>query len=84
MSATPRPRVVLLLGASGVGKSSVSYPLATKLGWPLLEVDDIVEAVQAITTPDQLPELHWWNTHPDAGELPVDTILKHQIAVARA
>jgi 2-phosphoglycerate kinase len=84
VSATPRIRVLLLLGASGVGKSSVSYPLATRLGWPLVELDDIVEAVRVLTTAEQLPELHYWATHPEAAQAPETTIVGHQIAVARA
>ena len=84
MSATPRTRVLLLLGASGVGKSSVSYPLASKLGWPLVELDDIVEALQALTTPEQLPELHHWATHPETAQAPESTIVGHQVAVAQA
>jgi hypothetical protein len=81
---TPRTRVVLLLGASGVGKSSVSYPLAVRLGWPLVELDDIVEAVQALTTPEQLPQLHYWRTHPEAAQAPPDAIVQRQISLARA
>jgi hypothetical protein len=84
VTSTPRPRVVLLLGASGVGKSSLSYPLAVKLGWPLVEVDDIVEAVQALTTPEQQPDLHYWATHPEAAQLPVDGIVQLQVRMARA
>lgn len=76
--------MILLLGAAGVGKSSVSYPLAVRLGWPVVEVDDIVEALQAMTTPEQLPDLHYWATHPEAAQLPVDGIVRLQIRTARA
>ncbi len=73
------------MGASGVGKSAVSYPLARRLGWPLVEVDDIVEALHAMTTPEQQPDLHYWSTHPEeAGQLPVDRIVRLQIRVAQA
>ncbi len=72
------------MGASGVGKSTVSYPLAARLRWPLVEVDDIVEAVQVMTTPEHQPDLHFWATHPDPGQLPVEEIVQLQIRVARA
>lgn len=74
--------IVLLGGASGVGKSQISYRLAAHLGVPLVEVDDIVEALQAMTTPEQLPLLHYWNTQPH----PTDPakIVELQIAIAEA
>jgi 2-phosphoglycerate kinase len=58
--------VLLIGGASGTGKSQVSYPLARRLGLSVLEVDDLVTAIKAATTPDQLPLLHYWDTHPEA------------------
>ena len=81
---TPQSPVLLLAGASGTGKSAVSYPLARRLGVALLELDDIVEALQAMTTPRQLPELHYWATHPEAAELPAERIVELQIALAEA
>ncbi|GII02822.1 hypothetical protein Pta02_48300 [Planobispora takensis] len=77
-------KVLLLAGASGTGKSRVGYPLARHYGIPLVEVDDIVEALLAMTTPGQQPLLHHWRTHPEAAGLPVDDIVELQIATARA
>ena len=62
--------VLLLCGASGTGKTQVSYPLARHYGVPIVEVDDLVEALQAMTTPEQQPILHYWRTHPEAARLP--------------
>ncbi|GAA4058213.1 hypothetical protein [Nonomuraea soli] len=76
--------IVLVCGASGTGKSRLSYPLAARLGVPLVEVDDIVEALKAVTTPEQLPALHYWDAHPEAVHLPPEEIVELQIAVARA
>ncbi|MEV0581968.1 hypothetical protein [Nonomuraea sp. NPDC050310] len=76
--------VILLGGASGIGKSSVAYPLARRLGVPLVELDDIVEALQAMTTPQQLPMLHYWCTTPEAAAFPAERIVELQIEVARA
>ncbi|MFI6217953.1 hypothetical protein ACIBCD_38605 [Nocardia brasiliensis] len=57
-------QVLLLGGASGSGKSRLSYPLARHYRVPLVEVDDLVLAVQAMTTPAQQPMLHYWDTIP--------------------
>ena len=57
--------VTLVCGASGAGKSCVARPLAARYGVPLAEADDIVTALQAITTPEQQPMLHFWETHPE-------------------
>lgn len=76
--------VLLLGGASGTGKSAVSYPLARRYGVPVLEVDDLVEALLATTTPDTHPDLHYWRTHPGAASFPAERIVDLQIATARA
>ena len=36
------PRQIVLVGLSGVGKSSVGRELAERLGWPLVDTDDLV------------------------------------------
>jgi 2-phosphoglycerate kinase len=51
-------KVLLICGPSGVGKTRLSYPLAHRFGVPIVEVDDAVEALLAMTTPEQQPELH--------------------------
>jgi 2-phosphoglycerate kinase len=76
--------VLLLCGASGTGKTQVSYPLARHYGVPIVEVDDLVEALQAMTTPEQQPILHYWRTHPEAARLPPADIADLQVAVAEA
>lgn len=59
-----RPWQVLLLGgASGVGKTSVSYRLAHHYGVGLTEVDDFQVILEAMTSPQQYPVLHYWRTH---------------------
>jgi shikimate kinase/3-dehydroquinate synthase len=44
VSDTPRPQVqqIVLVGLSGVGKSAVGAVLARRLGWPLIDTDDLV------------------------------------------
>jgi 2-phosphoglycerate kinase len=63
--ATPKRdwQVLLLGGASGVGKSSLSYQLARYYDTNLTEVDDIQVALQKLTTPEQQPLLHFWRTN---------------------
>jgi 2-phosphoglycerate kinase len=76
--------VLLVGGASGTGKSSLAYPLARRYGIPVLEIDDIVCALQAMTTPAQQPELFYWQTHPEALDAPPDEIARQGIALAAA
>ena len=58
--------VLLIGGGSGTGKTSIGYRLAHHYGVGITEfVDDVVEAVKAMTTPDQQPTLHYWDTHPE-------------------
>nr|WP_042197508.1 hypothetical protein [Kibdelosporangium sp. MJ126-NF4]CEL23013.1 hypothetical protein [Kibdelosporangium sp. MJ126-NF4]CTQ90153.1 hypothetical protein [Kibdelosporangium sp. MJ126-NF4] len=78
-------QVLLIGGASGAGKTSLSYPLARQTGAALVEVDDLVITAQSLTTPQHQPDLHYWDTHPDAEHrLTADEIVALQIAVARA
>jgi 2-phosphoglycerate kinase len=58
--------VLIIGGASGTGKTSISYQLARDHGVGITEFDDIVEALKAMTTADQQPTLHYWDTHPEA------------------
>jgi 2-phosphoglycerate kinase len=56
-------QVLLLGGASGVGKTSVSYRLARRYGVNLVEVDDFQAVLERMTTPEEQPVLHYWRTH---------------------
>lgn len=42
------PRQIVLIGLSGVGKSAVGRVLAERLGWPLLDTDDLVTAREGV------------------------------------
>jgi 2-phosphoglycerate kinase len=76
--------VLLIGGGSGVGKTSVSYPIARRFGIALTEADDLFVAIEAITTPEQQPLLHFWRTNPEAPNLSAEEILEHHIAVCHA
>lgn len=78
-----RPWDVLLLGgASGTGKSTAGSALARRFGVALTEVDDFTTVLERLTTPEQLPTLHYWKTHPEAVEWPAEDILQQHLAVA--
>lgn len=76
-------QVLLLGGPSGVGKTSVSYRLAHHFGIGITEVDDFQVILERMTTPAQQPVLHYWRTHPEAGDQPAEEIVKHTIAVGQ-
>jgi shikimate kinase len=44
-----RRRVIYLLGFMGSGKSTVGKLLAEVLGWPLIDLDTVIEAGQGLT-----------------------------------
>ena len=73
--------VLLIGGGSGVGKTSVSYPLARHFGVAITEADDLFVAVEASTTPEQQPLLHFWRTNPDAPSLAPEEIFEHHVSV---
>lgn len=76
--------VTLVCGASGTGKSCLARPLAERYGVPLAEADDIVTALQAITTPEQQPILHFWATHPQFRSWAPERIAARHFEVAGA
>ena len=77
-------RVLLLGGASGTGKTHVTYALARHFGVGITEVDDIQVALERVTTPEQQPRLHFWRTHRAAYErLTGEERLAHFVRVCR-
>ncbi len=57
--------VLLVGGASGVGKSCLSQPLGRRLDVNVGEVDDFQIVLESSSTPEQLPLLHFWKTNRD-------------------
>lgn len=76
--------ILAVAGPSGVGKSSVSYQLARRLDCPLVELDDIFHAIEAVTTPESHPWIHFWQNHPDPDGPPDEEIIRLHIEVCRA
>ena len=58
--------VLLIGGASGVGKTSVSYRLARHFGIGITAIDDFQVILEHMTDPDTYPELHLWRREPQA------------------
>lgn len=65
MCAARRWTVLLLGGASGVGKSQISRRLARHFDAEVTAVDDIYLALERMTTPEQYPEMHRWRLRPE-------------------
>ena len=59
------PTVLLLGGASGVGKSQIASALAARFGASVVAVDDFHVVLDRMTSPEQYPELHRWRLHPE-------------------
>ncbi len=82
MTNTMPPWTVLLIGgASGVGKTSVSYRVAQHFGVGITEVDDFQVILEKMTTPEQLPALHFWNTLPDPMSLSPKEIFEQGLEI---
>jgi 2-phosphoglycerate kinase len=56
-------QVLVLGGASGVGKTMVSYRLAHHFAFGLTEMDDFHIVLKRMTTPEQQPALHFFRLH---------------------
>lgn len=76
--------VLLFEGASGIGKTSVSYRLAQYFGVGLTEVDDFQVLLEQMTTPEQQPALHFWRTHPAPHQLAAQEIFEQGLSIGRS
>lgn len=72
--------VLLVGGASGVGKSTLTAALAQRYAVGTAETDDLLTAVRAVTSPTTHPLLHEPSTKSAAG----DRAVQVQIDIARA
>lgn len=75
-------RVLLIGGSTGVGKTSLARALSQRFGVPLLLADDIRMSIQAVTTPEQLPTLHYFFSHEHIWDQPVEALVNGWFGVA--
>jgi 2-phosphoglycerate kinase len=64
--------VLLIGGASGTGKSSIAYEIAQFYGVNVLEIDDVHLAIEAVTTRESFPAIHYWSTGVNWEHIGVD------------
>jgi 2-phosphoglycerate kinase len=74
---------LLLMGPSGVGKTTAAQTLAGRYGVPWLGADDVRIALQRVARPCHHPDLHFFLTTPDVWSLPVPQLVDGWIGVAR-
>jgi len=53
--------ILLIGGASGTGKTKIARQLATLYNIDLVRVDDFQVLLEALTTPETFPTLHYWS-----------------------
>jgi 2-phosphoglycerate kinase len=75
--------VLLIGGASGTGKSSLAYEIARFYGVNVLEVDDIYISVEAATTKEEFPAIHYWNTGVNWMDIGADANVNWLIDVSK-
>jgi len=76
--------VLLIGGASGSGKTFISYPLAKIYGVNLIEVDDFQEFIFYMTKPEEQPEIHYWDIHPGWRSEGIEANMQRLISVGRS
>lgn len=75
--------VLFIGGASGVGKSSIAQALGQYFQVNVMEVDDIYQAVKAMTTAERYPAIHYWSTGVDWKEIGINGNVDWLIEVSK-
>ena len=75
--------VLLIGGASGIGKSSIAYEISRLYGVNVLEVDDIHLSVKTVTTKESFPSIHYWNDDVNWKNIGVDGNVNWLIDVSK-
>ena len=76
--------ILLIGGASGSGKTSISRPLARFYCVDFVRVDDFQVLLETMTTPESLPSIHYWKTHPDWMKEGVNAAVDQLVDVGKA
>jgi 2-phosphoglycerate kinase len=77
-------RVLLIGGSSAAGKTVVAQELARRFGVSVLLVDDVRLAIQQVTTPAQIPDLHIFVSDQEAAQRTPELMRDGLVAVGRA
>ena len=76
--------ILIIGGASGSGKTSISLPLARYWGVDLVRVDDFQVLLKALATHESLPDLHFEVTHPQYRTFGPEESLRLLINIGRS
>jgi 2-phosphoglycerate kinase len=82
--ASRRWQVLLLGGASGVGKTAVSYRLAHHFAVGITDVDDFQVLLERMTTPEQQPALHWRRTSAAFARASARQVMEQSLEIGRS
>ncbi|MCL1787131.1 MAG: hypothetical protein FWG38_04025 [Defluviitaleaceae bacterium] len=75
--------ILLIGGASGVGKTYATKQIAKQYGIDLVRVDDFQALLEATTTPESHPAVHYWATHPNWRDEGVDAAVERLVDVGK-
>ena len=75
--------VLFIGGASGIGKSSIAYEIARFYGVNVLEVDDVHLTVKTVTTKENFPVIHYFDSGIDGKYVGVDGTVNWLIDVSK-
>lgn len=75
--------VLLIGGPSGTGKSSIAYEIAGFYGVNVLEADDVHLSVETVTTKENFPAIHYWNSGVNFKDIGVDGNVNWLIDVSK-
>lgn len=76
--------ILIIGGASGSGKTSVSRPLSQYYGIDLVRVDDFQCLLEAIISPEMIPTLHYWKIEPNWRNESVEWVVERLKGVGKA
>jgi len=76
--------ILIIGGASGSGKTSISRPLSRIYGVDLVRVDDFQTFLEATITPEMIPTLHYWKIEPNWRDMSVEWVVERLKSVSRA
>ena len=76
--------ILIIGGASGSGKTSISRPLSQLYGVDLVRIDDFQCLLEAIISPEMVPDLHYWKIEPNWRSESVEWVVERLKSVSQA